>query len=311
MVTNYTPLRTRPVNPAWTAAAHGQFGFVSMSTRYVRVHLEDDAWTTVPVTPTTTAGVVFQMICKKRNLAKGHAEYQLYVSDSNSDHAFERLLDPSELPWEIQETVRKHGQLENFKFVFKLVSKDSIDNIAGAQASAKRHSSGSDDGAAQSRPRSSSVKDSARCGYLEKKGARNKSWRERWFVLQGDKLFYFKTHEHTSSISNIPLADSRVRESHNRRPQEYVFEIDTKSRIFFLRARSYSLMMEWIKCLQRSTSMEEENIMDDIQIWMEEVTFSPSFDIPLPTVHNPERASDIPFSRGRSRSSRPTATSAS
>jgi hypothetical protein len=44
-----------------------------------------------------------------------------------------------------------------------------------------------------------------RMGYMEKRGATNTAWRDRWFVLQDQKLFYFKTHQHTKAITYIPL----------------------------------------------------------------------------------------------------------
>jgi hypothetical protein len=47
-----------------------------------------------------------------------------------------------------------------------------------------------------------------RMGYMEKRGATNTAWRDRWFVLQDQKLFYFKTHQHTKAITYIPLGST-------------------------------------------------------------------------------------------------------
>ena len=44
-----------------------------------------------------------------------------------------------------------------------------------------------------------------RMGYMQKKGEGNESWRMRWFVLQNDKLHYFKSHQQTHAISFISL----------------------------------------------------------------------------------------------------------
>jgi hypothetical protein len=42
--------------------------------------------------------------------------------------------------------------------------------------------------------------DCLRAGYLDKRGKRNTGWKKRWFVLQADQLYYFKSHEHASQL---------------------------------------------------------------------------------------------------------------
>ncbi|MES1911657.1 MAG: hypothetical protein MHM6MM_004056 [Cercozoa sp. M6MM] len=52
-----------------------------------------------------------------------------------------------------------------------------------------------------------------RCGYLHKLGSRHKAWRERWFILTADRLYYFKSHEHAA----WPSASSSSRLRRRRR----------------------------------------------------------------------------------------------
>lgn len=52
---------------------------------------------------------------------------------------------------------------------------------------------------------------------------------------------------------------------------EYCFEINTKTRIFILRARTYGDMCAWIRELNKHTVMESENrILDELNEWIEE-----------------------------------------
>jgi hypothetical protein len=123
---------------------------------------------------------------------------------------------------------------------------------------------------------------------LEKKGKHNTAYRSRWFVLKDDRLFYFKRHTDASAISYIPITDAVIRESpgnqssssnagagsgggsagggggggggagggggrgrssSNAEEGGWCFEVGTKDRVFYLRARTSSDMMMWIRCV--------------------------------------------------------------
>jgi len=46
-------------------------------------------------------------------------------------------------------------------------------------------------------------------GHLKKKGHLVKNWKQRWFILRGDKLWYFKKKEDLSTpLGEISLSDS-------------------------------------------------------------------------------------------------------
>jgi hypothetical protein len=211
---------------------------------------------------------------------------------------FERKLDDEERPLEIKQTVQKCGQLEHFKFVFKSVTTlsnggggggfggdddddDNLDysgdggggsssddaNIFGHQASKKK----------KNKKQKSMANDCARAGYLEKRGQRNKAFKRRWFVLQGKKLHYFKSHEHSRAISHLSVADAHICLSAACTHREFLFEIDTKKRTFFLRAQTQNDMMRWVRELKRHSVLESQNrVMNDIQTLIDEMEYTRS-----------------------------------
>jgi len=104
-----------------------------------------------------------------------------------------------------------------------------------------------------------SSKRQAKSGYLLKRGEVNKSWRVRWFVLQDDKLFYFKSPDQEKAIAFIPLDNAVVRISTENNGKEFCFEIITKHRIYQLVAKSHTDMVEWMKALSVQTILHAEN----------------------------------------------------
>lgn len=237
---------------------------------FLRVYFADEAWTTVPVNSATKASTVVAIIAKKKYVEP--ALHGLYVSDSNIDVVQnERLLGPGELPLEIQETVRKHGQLDHFKFTFKKTGEETGGDSSDEEQAEQQQQQKRD--REKTLVRASSSLGATCFGYLSKLGARHKAWRERWFVLQGDKLFYFKSHHSASSISYIKVSDAYVKPclEDDGRPSKYIFQIDTKDRLYFLKSKTSREMTHWINMLQRNTGEEEDVSLDSIQRWMEDV----------------------------------------
>jgi len=99
----------------------------------------------------------------------------------------------------------------------------------------------------------------AKTGYLLKRGEVNKSWRVRWFVLQDDRLFYFKSPEQEKAIAFIPLDNAVVRISTENNGKEFCFEVVTKHRVYQLVAKSHTDMVEWMKSLSIQTILHAEN----------------------------------------------------
>ncbi|XP_077973704.1 uncharacterized protein LOC120347891 isoform X2 [Styela clava] len=66
-----------------------------------------------------------------------------------------------------------------------------------------------------------------RSGWLKKQGGMIKTWNERWFVLRGDVLFYYKDKEENKLLGTITLRGNEVVDHPNKmnEPNKYFFEI--------------------------------------------------------------------------------------
>ncbi|XP_043371420.1 TBC1 domain family member 2A isoform X5 [Dermochelys coriacea] len=90
------------------------------------------------------------------------------------------------------------------------------------------------------------------CGYLNKLGVRGpiKAWKSRWFFYDENKchLLYCRTAQDVNPLGSIDLSnagfDCKVE------ADEGVFEIQTPSRVFILKAVSRQAMMFWLQQLQ-------------------------------------------------------------
>merc|ERR1711991_345162 len=88
----------------------------------------------------------------------------------------------------------------------------------------------------------------AKEGMLRKKGHFVKNWKERWFVIQGDKLFYFKNKSDPKPQGCLVLKGTYVTPTKKvNRP--FAFEVsDTRSdKVFFIHASTKSEMEAWIE----------------------------------------------------------------
>tara|TARA_R110002050_G_scaffold21080_11_gene58803 strand:+ start:15 stop:1691 length:1677 start_codon:yes stop_codon:yes gene_type:complete len=87
-----------------------------------------------------------------------------------------------------------------------------------------------------------------KAGYLTKQGGNFKSWKRRWFVLQGIGLNYYKGNKPIveNFCGNIPLSGASINESSEVKGRKYLFEIETPGRKYHLCADSLEEMQEWI-----------------------------------------------------------------
>eukprot|EP00164_Ancoracysta_twista_P005891 GFYU01008105.1.p1 GENE.GFYU01008105.1~~GFYU01008105.1.p1 ORF type:complete len:130 (-),score=30.00 GFYU01008105.1:357-746(-) len=97
------------------------------------------------------------------------------------------------------------------------------------------------------------------CGMLWKKGDMSKRWRERWFVLQDDKLWYYQSQTHAKAVGHIPLALCVVRESKDRCDFGHLFEVVTNQKVYELVASQYSDMTMWMRAISHQTALATEN----------------------------------------------------
>eukprot|EP00027_Filamoeba_sp_ATCC50430_P005885 CAMPEP_0168549994 /NCGR_PEP_ID=MMETSP0413-20121227/5401_1 /TAXON_ID=136452 /ORGANISM="Filamoeba nolandi, Strain NC-AS-23-1" /LENGTH=505 /DNA_ID=CAMNT_0008580421 /DNA_START=114 /DNA_END=1628 /DNA_ORIENTATION=- len=100
-------------------------------------------------------------------------------------------------------------------------------------------------------------------GELVKQGHFVKNWKNRWFVLKGEKLFYFKTKPQNESdrpAGSVNLKNCIV----NLLPdgyiesQKYCFELvetanNNENRTYFISSPSKDLLLDWLKSVQQYT----------------------------------------------------------
>ncbi|XP_064370532.1 rho GTPase-activating protein 22-like [Dromaius novaehollandiae] len=66
-----------------------------------------------------------------------------------------------------------------------------------------------------------------KCGWLKKQRSIVKNWQQRWFVLRGDQLLYYKDEEETKPQGFILLQGNQVNElpPNPDEPGKHLFEI--------------------------------------------------------------------------------------
>jgi len=96
-----------------------------------------------------------------------------------------------------------------------------------------------------------------KAGELRKQGHFRKNWKSRWFVLQGDLLFYFKTRADSKPIDYIPLSDCKVAKN-NKLGKNYAFEVvpSLTNKIFYIHAYSDSEANAWIAAIESAAAWD-------------------------------------------------------
>eukprot|EP01006_Ploeotia_vitrea_P045239 TRINITY_DN66921_c3_g2_i1.p1 TRINITY_DN66921_c3_g2~~TRINITY_DN66921_c3_g2_i1.p1 ORF type:complete len:156 (+),score=11.06 TRINITY_DN66921_c3_g2_i1:135-602(+) len=103
------------------------------------------------------------------------------------------------------------------------------------------------------------AKEASLQGSLMKLGAVHKTWKERWFVLKGSKLYYYKTSAADKHISEISIDQAVIRTSKELYPQHFCFEIVTAPRVYQLIAKKDTEMWVWVRELQKMSQITREN----------------------------------------------------
>mmetsp|Transcript_20370 Transcript_20370/g.34761 ORF Transcript_20370/g.34761 Transcript_20370/m.34761 type:complete len:488 (-) Transcript_20370:14-1477(-) len=89
-----------------------------------------------------------------------------------------------------------------------------------------------------------------KCGLLRKQGHVVKNWKSRWFVIQQDKMFYFKNRGDPKPAGVIPLRSVRCHVI-NFKNKEFVFELIAPkiNKSFNIQATSKHEMETWLKAI--------------------------------------------------------------
>jgi serine/threonine protein kinase len=99
-------------------------------------------------------------------------------------------------------------------------------------------------------------------GWLMKQGHVRRNWKERWFVLKGDRLYYFKnTDQHAGTPRGIiPLGHCLVEEDTSVRKQ-FCFKLTprkTQLLPFFIYAYSDAEYRDWLRALRARSRFHSE-----------------------------------------------------
>ncbi|XP_054839941.1 rho GTPase-activating protein 22 [Eublepharis macularius] len=103
-----------------------------------------------------------------------------------------------------------------------------------------------------------------KCGWLKKQRSLMKNWQQRWFVLRGEQLLYYKDEEEAKPQGFISLQGGQVHEvaPNSEEPGKHLFEIEPGGtgdhdkmpfgqEAFLLMASSQNEMEDWVKAIQR------------------------------------------------------------
>ncbi|NXR37038.1 RHG22 protein, partial [Zosterops hypoxanthus] len=102
-----------------------------------------------------------------------------------------------------------------------------------------------------------------KCGWLKKQRSIMKNWQQRWFVLRGDQLFYYKDEEETKPqvLQGGFSATRQVVELGKRLEGRFVFclsggagdreKMPVNHEAFLLMANSQNEMEDWVKAIRR------------------------------------------------------------
>ncbi|XP_030059026.1 rho GTPase-activating protein 22 isoform X1 [Microcaecilia unicolor] len=119
--------------------------------------------------------------------------------------------------------------------------------------------------ASSSRPSTPGLQNRAlKSGWLKKQRSIMKNWQQRWFVLRGDQLYYYKDEDESRPQGFIPLQGNQVTElvPNPEEPGRHLFEIipggagdrektAVNQEAFLLMANSQNDMEDWVKAIRR------------------------------------------------------------
>ncbi len=78
------------------------------------------------------------------------------------------------------------------------------------------------------------------------------SWRKRWFCLRSSKVLEYYKHEDGDLKGVVNLEDCKsVNSDLFHKKYKYVFNIETKERVYYMVATTQEEMREWVEAICR------------------------------------------------------------
>eukprot|EP00467_Chlorarachnion_reptans_P024745 CAMPEP_0114525638 /NCGR_PEP_ID=MMETSP0109-20121206/22544_1 /TAXON_ID=29199 /ORGANISM="Chlorarachnion reptans, Strain CCCM449" /LENGTH=129 /DNA_ID=CAMNT_0001707259 /DNA_START=139 /DNA_END=528 /DNA_ORIENTATION=- len=93
------------------------------------------------------------------------------------------------------------------------------------------------------------IKDPAKEGWLEKQSRFLKTWRKRWFVLDGHVLYSFKeekVYENPTEVIDLSIYNS-VKSSEQYTNRKNSFDVASRENVFSMVASSSAEKEDWIR----------------------------------------------------------------
>jgi len=103
-------------------------------------------------------------------------------------------------------------------------------------------------------------------GELKKKGHLVKNWKTRWFIIQNDMMFYFKSKGDQKPCGMIPLRGSYCKEETKSNKQN-CFEINAYqiNKVFVIQANNGQEVKDWIKAVQEGSNYSSVSAPYNVQ----------------------------------------------
>jgi len=103
-------------------------------------------------------------------------------------------------------------------------------------------------------------------GELKKQGHVVNNWKTRWFVIQHDMMFYFKSRADNKPVGCIPLRSSSTRET-NKLNKPYCFELNAPkiNKNFFIQASGSHEVKEWIEAIEAGSEYSSVSAPYNVQ----------------------------------------------
>jgi len=97
-----------------------------------------------------------------------------------------------------------------------------------------------------------------KAGELKKQGHVRKNWKSRWFILQNDYLFYFKSRLDAKPIDHIPLSNCAIQRASKKVKRPNTFEIRSPyiDKIYYIQANNEAEMEDWMRAIESASSFE-------------------------------------------------------
>eukprot|EP01098_Paradermamoeba_levis_P011491 TRINITY_DN4931_c0_g1_i6.p1 TRINITY_DN4931_c0_g1~~TRINITY_DN4931_c0_g1_i6.p1 ORF type:complete len:486 (+),score=143.56 TRINITY_DN4931_c0_g1_i6:131-1588(+) len=109
-------------------------------------------------------------------------------------------------------------------------------------------------------------------GLLTKQGHIRKNWKVRWFVLQKDKLFYFKSKLDSKPIDVVPLKGCEAAET-NKVGKPFCIQLSApeNNKTFFIQCGSRNEVEDWVNALNKASGFDDLisapfNIKHDVHV---------------------------------------------